>query len=169
MQQGLTRHKYLVMYLISTAPWLECHWPFVHKKPLFRHLTWCWDVVLKIVNSLDITQIVVDLNLIPRKQKFLEKSSSNGLRRVHRGKVTFLREQIILVFDKDRPWTFELYPQLSQGSCHLRFSGFCPLKKHHFQPFQEIISRKSLADFPLRGGWGYPPFPLRKKTFFFSD
>ena len=22
---------------------------------------------------------------------------------------------------------------------------------------------------PLRGGWGYPPFPLRKKTFFFSD
>ena len=35
---------------------------------------------------------------------------------------------------------------LSKGSCHLRFSGIRP----------------------LRGGWGYPPFPLRKKTFFFS-
>merc|ERR1711954_189693 len=22
------------------------------------------------------------------------------------------------------------------------------------------------TDFPLRGGWGYPPIPLRKKTFF---
>ena len=33
-----------------------------------------------------------------------------------------------------------------KGSCHLRFSGIRP----------------------LRGGWGYPPFPLRKKTFFFS-
>ena len=32
-----------------------------------------------------------------------------------------------------------------KGSCHLRFSGIRP----------------------LRGG-GYPPFPLRKKTFFFS-
>ena len=34
---------------------------------------------------------------------------------------------------------------LSKGGCHLRFSGIRP----------------------LRGG-GYPPFPLRKKTFFFS-
>ena len=33
--------------------------------------------------------------------------------------------------------------QLDKGSCHLRFSGFCPLK-----------------------GGGGPPFPLRKKTFF---
>ena len=32
-----------------------------------------------------------------------------------------------------------------KGSCHLRFSGFCPLK-----------------------GGGYPPSPLRKKFFFFS-
>ena len=105
------------MYLISTAPWLECHWPFVHKKPLFRHLTCVRDVVLEKSNFLDINQIVVDLNLIPRKQKFLEKSSSNGLRRVHRGKVTFLREQIIIVFDKDRPGTFERYPQLSYTGC----------------------------------------------------
>ena len=35
---------------------------------------------------------------------------------------------------------------VNKGSCHLRFSGIRP----------------------LRGG-GYPPFPLRKKTFFFSD
>ena len=33
-----------------------------------------------------------------------------------------------------------------KGTCHLRFSGIRP----------------------LRGGRGYPPFPLRKKTFFFS-
>ena len=33
-----------------------------------------------------------------------------------------------------------------QGTCQKRFSGIRP----------------------LRGGWGYPPFPLRKKTFFFS-
>ena len=38
-----------------------------------------------------------------------------------------------------------------------------------FSSFRKKISRKSLADFPLRGGGGYPPFPLRKKTFFFSD
>ena len=40
----------------------------------------------------------------------------------------------------------ELFPLITKGSCHLRFSGIRP----------------------LRGGWGYPPFPLRKKTFFFS-
>ena len=33
-----------------------------------------------------------------------------------------------------------------KGTFQKRFSGFCP----------------------LRGGWGYPPIPLRKKTFFFS-
>ena len=36
--------------------------------------------------------------------------------------------------------------QSSKGTCQKRFSGFCP----------------------LRGGRGYPPFPLRKKSFFFS-
>ena len=43
---------------------------------------------------------------------------------------------------------------LSKGSFHLRFSGFCPLRKKTF--FFH-------TDFPSRGG-GYPPIPLRKKS-----
>ena len=41
---------------------------------------------------------------------------------------------------------FWLVAHLRYGTCQKRFSGIRP----------------------LRGGWGYPPFPLRKKTFFFS-
>ena len=40
----------------------------------------------------------------------------------------------------------QFYPKEPKGSFQKRFSGIRP----------------------LRGGRGYPPFPLRKKTFFFS-
>ena len=53
------------------------------------------------------------------------------------------------------------------GSGPLGFSGIGPLRGGGYPPFP--LRKKTFffhTDFPLRGGWGYPPIPLRKKTFF---
>ena len=47
-----------------------------------------------------------------------------------------------------------------KGSCHLRFSGFCPLKGGGYPPFP--LSFFEHNDCPLRGG-GVPPNSVEEK------
>ena len=48
-----------------------------------------------------------------------------------------------------------------KGTCQKRFSGFCPLRGGWgYPPFPLRVFGQD--DFPLRGGGGYPPIPLRK-------
>ena len=49
----------------------------------------------------------------------------------------------------------------SKGTFQKRFSGFCPLRGGWgYPPFPLRVFGQD--DFPLRGGGGYPPIPLRK-------
>ena len=57
-----------------------------------------------------------------------------------------------------------------KGTCQKRFSGIRPLRGGGYPPFP--LRKKTFFFshwFSVKGGGGYPPFPLRKKTFFFSD
>ena len=58
--------------------------------------------------------------------------------------------------DREEPGASDSHKQDSELDSHKRdmAKGTC----------QKLLS----GFFPLRGGGGYPPFPLRKKTFFFS-
>ena len=56
----------------------------------------------------------------------------------------------------------------SKGTCQKRFSGIRPLRGVGYPLSAKEKTFFFPDDFPLRGGWGYPPIPLRKKTFFLA-